>query len=206
MANNVIKLFIDMNSFYSLIKKNNTRNKDNIMEISHKRKDFDPVLYNEKDYKGKVLATKILSQSKLFKNGTCLILDPFEDKQCGDIKIKYFDNSTLNYEIECSGNIRFEKNFNCEYATVNVPMKNFKAIPDGFFIVVDESESIEKEIPERFYLIEVKNILSSEKAANVNKFSKGKLEYFYKVPSHLVERYCWNEKAGKYKRVNFKHL
>ena len=171
------------------------------MEISHKRKEFDPILYNQKDYQGKVLATKILSQSKLYKNGTCIILDPFEDKQCGDIKIKYVDNFIVNYEIECSGYIRFEKNFNNEYSLVNVPMKNFKAIPDGFFMAVDDSESIEKEIPERFYLIEVKDILNAEKTSNVNKFSNGKLEYFYKVPSHLVKRYMWNEKTETYKCV-----
>lgn len=171
------------------------------MEILHKRKEFDPALYNEKDYKGKVLASKILSQSKLFKNGAYIILDPFEDKQCGDIKIKYADSSILNYEIECSGNVRFEKNFNSEYSHVNVPMKNFVAIPDGFFLVVDDSETIDKEIPERFYLIEVKDILNSEKACNINKFSNGKLEYFYKVPSYLVKRFKWDERTGRYKRV-----
>ena len=171
-----------------------------MMDTSYKRKEFDPELYKQKDYLGKILATKILSQSKLFKNGTFTILDPFEDKKCGDIKIRYSDNYILNYEIECAGHARFEKNFNCEYSLVNVPMKNFEAIPNGYFMVVDDSESID-EIPKRFYLIEVKDILSSEKASNVNKFSNGKLEYFYKVPSHLVKRFKWDEKTGRYKRV-----
>lgn len=173
------------------------------MFIDYKRKIFDPELYKEKDYQGKVLATKILSHTKLYNSGVYKILDPFEDKQCGDIKIRYAeDDQIVSYEIECAGYDRFDKNFKGAYSLVNVPMKKFNLIPDGYFMAVDDSETIDTETPKRFYLIEVKYILEAKKEANVNKFSNGKKEYFYKVPSHLVKRFMWNEEKGKYQRVN----
>lgn len=172
------------------------------MFIDLKRKTFDPVLYKQKDYQGKVLAIKILSQTKLFKSGSYQILDPFEDMKCGDIKIQFVaDNSFQNYEVECAGFNRFDINFKGGYSTVNVPMKKFESMPDGYFMAVDDSETIDTEIPKRFYLIKVKDILQSPKQSNVNKYSDGKKEYFYKVPSHLVQRFQWDEQKGKYIRV-----
>ncbi len=172
------------------------------MFFDPKRKTFDPILYKQKDYQGKVLAIKVLSHTKLFNSGAYQILDPFEDKKCGDIKIKFnSDNSIQNYEVECAGYDRFDINFKGGYSTVNVPMKTFESIPDGYFMAVDDSETINTKIPKRFYLIKVKDILQSPKQSNVNKYSNGKKEYFYKVPSHLVQRFQWNEKKGKYIRV-----
>jgi hypothetical protein len=80
-------------------------------------------------------------------------------------------------------------------------MKNLASIPDGYFMAVDGKESEFVDIPKRFYVVEVKYVLKSPTFANVNIYSDGKLEYFYKVPSHLVKRYQWNEKKGKYIRV-----
>jgi hypothetical protein len=168
------------------------------------RHDFDPELYRKNDAPGKAKAVKILAQNNLFKSGGYKILDPFEDKLCGDIKIKFaHDNSILAYEIENAGleTDRFEKNFNFKFSTVNVPMKNLASIPDGYFMAVDGKESEFVDIPKRFYVVEVKYVLKSPTFANVNIYSDGKLEYFYKVPSHLVKRYQWNEKKGKYIRV-----
>jgi hypothetical protein len=172
------------------------------VEFDFSRKDFDYNLYKSKDYHGKVLTMKILAHSKLFISGKFKILDPFENRKCGDIKIQYtLDNSILDYEVECAGFDRFDKNFKGLYSTVNVPMKKLESIPNGYFIAVDDSEPIETEIPKRFYIIKVEDILNSEKKSNVNKFSNGKQEYFFKVPSVLVERYEWNAKKGKYIRV-----
>ena len=80
-------------------------------------------------------------------------------------------------------------------------MKDFESIPDGYFMAVDGGESEYIDLPKRFYLIQVEYILEAKIAANLNKKSGGKKENFYKVPSHLVERYQWNEKKGKYLRV-----
>lgn len=168
------------------------------METLNGRHDFDPDLYKENDPAGKAKAIKILAHT----SGSYKIFDPIEDKQCGDVKIQFTnDNSIAVYEIENAGYERFEINFNGGYPTVNVPMKDFESIPDGFFMAVDGGESELVDIPKRFYLIEVKYILEAKIAANVNKKSNGKKENFYKVPSHLVIRYLWNEKKGKYIRV-----
>ena len=68
-------------------------------------------------------------------------------------------------------------------------------------MVLDGGESEYVDIPKRFYVIQVKYILEAIISANVNKESDGKKENFHKVPSHLVERYQWNDKKGKYIRV-----
>jgi hypothetical protein len=174
------------------------------MDFLFGRKEFSQDDYDENDSPGKVKAVKILSHTKSFLSGDYRILKPKEDKQCGDVKIKFaVDNSIVAYEIENAGlnSDRFEKNFRGEYPTVNVPMKNLVSIPNGFFMAVDANESEFTDIPKRFYIVKVKYVLASPIAANVNKKSNGKLENFYKVPSHLVKRYQWNEKKGKYIRV-----
>lgn len=174
------------------------------MEILAGRHAFDPELYKKNDAPGKAKAVKILAQSKLYKTGGYEILSPFEDKLCGDVKIKYTqDNSILAYEIENAGleTDRFEKNFNFKFSTVNVPMKNLASIPNGYFMAVDGKESEFVEIPKRFYIVKAKNVLKSPVAANLNIYSDGKLENFYKVPSYLVKRYMWDAEKGKYIRV-----
>jgi hypothetical protein len=174
------------------------------MEENVDRPKFCKIRYAKNDAPGKTKAVKILAQNKLFKSGIYEILDPFENKQCGDVKIKFTnDNSIITYEIENAGldSDRFEKNFKGEFPTVNVPIKDFESIPDGFFMAVDGNESQFVDIPKRFYLIDVEYILEAKIAANVNKNSSGKKENFYKVPSHLVKRYQGNEKKGKYIRV-----
>ena len=172
------------------------------MEEAVNRPKFCKTRYAKNDSPGKTKAVKILAQNKLFTSGVYEILDPFEDKKCGDVKIKFtHDNSIIVYEIENSGYDRFDINFKGGYPTVNVPMKDFKSIPDGYFMVVDGGESEYVDIPKRFYVIEVKYILEAIISANVNKESDGKKENFHKVPSHLVERYQWNDKKGKYIRV-----
>jgi len=165
------------------------------------RKSFDRNLYAKNDEKGKQLAIRILANSNLLKSGDYYIVKPKEDKKCGDIKVKSRDDdSIINFEIEASGHERFMLNFKGKYNEVNVPMKNFSAIPDGYFISVDSGESLDK-IPERFYMIKVADIVKSATKSNVNKFSDGKKENFYKVPSYLVQRYQWSNKSGKYVRV-----
>ena len=174
------------------------------METLAGRHDFDPELYRKNDAPGKAKAIKILAQSKLYKAGGYNILNPFEDKQCGDVKIQYtHDNSILAYEIENAGldTDRFERNFKFEFSTVNVPMKNLALIPNGFFMAVDGKESEFVDIPKRLYLVKVKYVTKSPTSANVNIFSNGKLENFYKVPSYLVKRYKWDEEKGIYIRV-----
>ena len=172
------------------------------METLAGRHAFDLDLYRKNDPAGKAKAVNILAHNKLFKSGVYKIFNPIENKQCGDVIIQFAqDNSILEYEIENAGYDRFEKNFNGEYPKVNVPMKDFESIPDGYFMAVDGGESEYIDVPKRFYLIKVKYILEAKIAANVNKKSDGKKENFYKVPSHLVERYQWNEKKGKYIRV-----
>lgn len=169
------------------------------MDILFGRKDFDEEDYQQNDPVGKAKAIKILSHTKLFESGVYRILNPFEDKKCGDVKIQYtHDDSIIEYEIENAGFDRFEINFNSGYSEVNVPMKKFHLIPNGYFMAVDGGESIDTEIPQRFYLIKVKYILEAITAANVNKKSNGKKEKFYKVPTHLVKRYIWNDQKGKY--------
>lgn len=171
------------------------------MEELAGRHDFDRDLYEKSDGPGKALAIKILSQTKYFKSGVYRILTPKEDKKCGDVKIQFAsDNSIRDYEVEYSGAARFDKNFKGGYDTVNVPDKNFQQIPDGYFMAVDGAESIHTMIPKRFYLIKVKHILQSEQQSNVNKFSDGKKEKFFKVPTRLVERYVWNDVDGKYEQ------
>ena len=165
------------------------------------RKNFNSNLYLQNDELGKRLAIKILANSLLVKSGDYGILKPKEDKKCGDVKLKSrLDGTIINFEIEASGHDRFLLNFRGKYSEVNVPMKNFSAIPDGFFISVD-SEDLSDLIPKRFYMIKVSDILNSNTKSNVNKFSDGKKEKFYKVPSQLVMRYEWSEKYGKYKLV-----
>lgn len=172
------------------------------MEENVNRPKFCKTRYAKNDAQGKAKAVKILSQNKLYKSGGYEILDPFEDKLCGDVKIKFNkDNSILEYEIENSGYDRFDKNFKGGYSTVNVPMKDFESIPDGYFMAVDGGESEYVDIPKRFYLVKVEYVLKSPIAANVNINSNGNKENFFKVPSHLVERYQRNEKKGKYLRV-----
>ena len=172
------------------------------METLAGRHAFDKNLYEKNDPAGKAKAIKILSQTKSFMSGASMIFDPIEDKQCGDVKIKFVnDNSILVYEVENSGYDRFDINFKGGYPTVNVPMKDFKSIPDGYFMAVDGGESEFVDIPKRFYLIEIKYILEANIAANVNKESDGKKENFYKVPSHLAKRYQWNEEKRTYKLV-----
>ena len=80
-------------------------------------------------------------------------------------------------------------------------MKNLALIPNGFFMAVDGKESEFVDIPKRFYLVKVKYVTKSPTSANVNIFSNGKLENFYKVPSYLVKRYKWDEEKGIYIRV-----
>lgn len=175
------------------------------MEEFVNRPKFCKTRYAKNDSPGKTKAVKILAQNKLFTSGVYEILDPFEDKQCGDVKIKFtHDNSIIAYEIENAGleTNRFEQNFNFKFSTVNVPMKNLESIPDGFFMAVDGKESEFVDIPKRFYVVEVEHVLRSPISANVNINSDGKLENFYKVPSHLVKRYQWNDKKGKYIRVH----
>ena len=172
------------------------------MEELPGRKEFSEEDYQENDPVGKAKAMKILAHAKLFFPDKYRILSPIEDMQCGDVKIKFSkDDSITAYEIENAGYDRFEINFNGGYPTVNVPMKNLKSIPDGYFMAVDGGESEHIDIPKRFYIVEVEYVLASPVAANVNRKSNGKLEKFYKVPSHLVKRYQWNDKKGKYIRV-----
>ena len=172
------------------------------METLFARKEFDETDYEENDPVGKAKAIKILSTTKLFHSGAYRILSPIEDKKCGDVKIQFcHDESILEYEIENAGYDRFDMNFHGKYSTVNVPMKKLHTIPNGYFMAVDGGESEFIDIPKRFYLIQVEDILQANIAANVNKKSNGKKEKFYKVPSHLVERYKWNENKGKYIRV-----
>lgn len=176
------------------------------METLFGRKRFDEKDYQQNDPVGKAKALKILSHTKLYKSGAYKILNPYEDKKCGDVKIQYtHDNSIIEYEIENAGFDRFDINFNSGYSHVNVPMKKFHLIPNGFFMAVDGGESIDIEIPERFYLIEVRHILEAITAANVNKKSDGKKEKFYKIPTHLVKRYIWNDEKGKYNEFKPKH-
>ena len=68
-------------------------------------------------------------------------------------------------------------------------------------MAVDGGESEYVDIPKRFYMIKVSDILESIVKSNVNKFSDGKKEKFYKVPSRLVLRYQWSEKYGQYKII-----
>jgi hypothetical protein len=172
------------------------------MEELTGRKEFSEEDYQENDPVGKAKAMKILAHAKLFTPDIYRILSPIEDMQCGDVKIKFSeDDSITAYEIENAGYDRFEINFKGGYPTVNVPMKNLRSIPDGYFMAVDGGESEHIDIPKRFYIVEVKYVLASPVAANVNRKSNGKKEKFYKVPSHLVKRYQWNEKKGKYIRV-----
>lgn len=172
------------------------------MEELFARKEFDEADYQENDPAGKAKAIKILSTTKRFQSGFYKILNPIEDKKCGDVKIQFLhDDSILAYEIENAGYDRFDMNFQGKYSTVNVPMKKLHTIPDGYFMAVDGGESEYVDIPKRFYLIKVEHILQADIAANVNRKSNGKKEKFYKVPSHLVERYKWNENKGKYIRV-----
>jgi len=174
------------------------------VEENVNRPKFCKTRYAKNDAPGKTKAVKILSQNNLYKSGGYEILDSYEDKLCGDVKIKFnHDDSIIAYEIENAGleTDRFDQNFKFKWPTVNVPMKNLKSIPDGFFMAVDGKESQFVDIPKRFYIVEVKYVLDSPIAANVNINSDGKKENFYKVPSHLVKRYEWNEKKGKYIRV-----
>lgn len=167
------------------------------------RKKFDQNLYIKNDDLGKQLAIRILANSILVKSGEYGILKPKEDRKCGDIRLKSrIDGTIVNFEIEASGHERFLLNFQGKYSEVNVPMKNFSLIPDGYFMSVDSGDSINS-VPKRFYMIKVSDILKSNKKSNVNKFSDGKKENFYKIPSSLVTRYEWSEKYGKYKI--FKH-
>ena len=169
-------------------------------ELSGRHK-FDRALYDANDSHGKQLAIRILANSLLLKSGHYGILKPKEDKKCGDIKLKSRLNGTiLDFEIESSGHERFLANFNGHYSEVNVPMKKFDEIPDGYFMSVDSGDSLES-IPKRFYMIKVSDILESIVKSNVNKFSDGKKEKFYKVPSRLVLRYQWSEKHGQYKII-----
>ena len=172
------------------------------MEVMIGRKNFDQNLYKENDHKGKVFAKRILSKTTQFAKGKFEILDTAEDKKCGDVKIKLNDNSIRNFEIECAGADRFNKNFLGLYDFTNVPDKFFGQIPEGYFVVVDSSEDIDTENPKRFYVIKVEDILNCEKKASMNKYSDGKAEFFYKVPSHLVMRFIWNEVEQKYVRYN----
>lgn len=169
------------------------------------RKSFDPKLYAEKDNKGKQLAIMILANSLLVKSGDYGILKPKEDRKCGDIRLKSrLDGTIINFEIEASGYGRFLLNFDGKYSEVNVPMKNFDAIPDGYFMCVNSGDSLDF-VPKRFYMIKVSDIFKSNTKSNVNKYSDGKKEKFYKVPSHLVLRYEWSEKYGTYKLIKSKH-
>ena len=171
------------------------------METLFARKEFSEEDYQENDPVGKAKAIKILSHTKSFLSGVYKILQPKEDKKCGDVKIQFIDDSITIYEIENAGFDRFDINFKGGYPTVNVPMKNLKSIPDGYFMAVDGGESEYIDIPQRFYIVEVKYVLDSPIAANVNRKSNGKKEKFYKVPSRLVKRYMWNKTKGKYVRV-----
>jgi len=84
------------------------------MEENVNRPKFCKTRYAKNDSPGKTKAVKILAQNKRFKSGIYKILDPFENKQCGDVKIKFTnDNSIITYEIENAGldSDRFEKNF-----------------------------------------------------------------------------------------------
>ena len=172
------------------------------MEVLAGRKKFDKDLHKENDPKGKQIAIRILANSLLCRKFHYRILTPKEDFQCGDVKLKSkLDDSVINFEIECSGDERFDKNFDGYYSTVNVPLKDFKSIPDDFFISVDPKDADHPGSPMRFYMIKVSDIVTSPKKCNVNKHSDGKLEYFYKVPSKLVNRYEWSQKYGQYKLV-----
>lgn len=168
------------------------------------RKYFDPKLYAEKDSKGKQLAIRILANSLLVKSGKYGILKPKEDRKCGDIRLKSrLDGSIINFEVEASGHDRFLLNFNGKYSEVNVPMKKFDLIPNGYFLCVDSEDSLSS-LPKRFYMIKVSDILDSVTKSNVNKYSEGKKEKFYKVPSKLVKRYEMNN-YGEYKLVQLKN-
>ena len=168
--------------------------------ITNGRKKFDHNLYNENDRKGKAFAVKALSLTKQFADGKFNILDIAEDKKCGDVKIELENGKIISFEIECSGADRFNKNFLGQYPEVNVPDKFFDQIPGGKFIAFDSSEDENTEVPRRFYTIDVEDILHCERRASVNKYSDGKQEFFYKIPSDLVKRFEWNEEKQKYER------
>ena len=65
------------------------------MEENVNRPKFCKTRYAKNDAPGKTKAVKILAQNKRFKSGIYKILDPFENKQCGDVKIKFTKENSI---------------------------------------------------------------------------------------------------------------
>jgi large subunit ribosomal protein L32 len=59
------------------------------METLFARKEFDETDYEENDPVGKAKAIKILSTTKHFQSGVYKILNPIEDKKCGEYRLPH---------------------------------------------------------------------------------------------------------------------
>lgn len=162
------------------------------------RTSFDKQRYEKNDSLGKRLGYNYLSfVTEKLPNKQILPIS--EDKKCGDIKLLDTKTGQITYyEIEVRNSKDFDKNFLGIYSTVDIPLKKFEQINQGYYIAFDESEELNFDLPNRMYGIDISLIKQHKPGYKETKFNPGKKELFYKIPKNLVQKYQYNKEEKKY--------
>lgn len=163
----------------------------------HKRVDFSKSRYDRYDTIGKRLGNALLTHT--FKNNNNFIVQPIvENKNCGDISVLNSKNGKIKwFEIEVRSAKYFNLNYNKAFDSLDIPMKKFHLIPNGIYLVFDESEE-NNTIPTRFMAVNVEDILVTKPQPKRTKFNTDKDEYFYKIPYSKVKFCKYNEEKQDY--------
>lgn len=162
------------------------------------RTSFDKNRYERNDSIGKKLGVSFLN-FMIDKKQHKKILPIVENKKCGDIKL--LDTITGNityYEIEVRSKKDFDNNFFGYYNTVDIPLKKFEQIENGYYLAFDESEEFNDSLPKRLYGLDISIIKNHSPKYKETKFNPGKKELFYQIPKNLIKRYKLDNLKGKY--------